>query len=110
MAFSAFKSVLLNSGSLSYMQAQAVNLLPPAPQNRSGITFRDIFSHVFGCNFIFYPFNHKNKVLFNGILPDHYIVTFLTESPTGKYMFLALWNHINFDTNFVLLLNNYKTL
>ena len=52
-------------------------------------------------------------VLLNGILSDH-TMRILTESPHGKYTFLVLkvglWNHINFDTSFVFLSNNYKTL
>ena len=69
---------------------------------------------LFGCNFIFYPQNHKNKILLNGILPDHYTLRISTELAYGKYLFLvlkvALRNHINFDAYFEPLSNNYKTL
>ena len=82
--------------------------------HRYGITFRDIFPCVFGCNFVFYPLNHKNRFLWNGILPDHYTLKDSTESAYGKCVFLvlkvALRNHINFDTHFKPLSNNYKTL
>ena len=50
----------------------------------------------------------------NGILHDHYTLKMSTESAYGRYVFLvlkvALWNHINFDTYFEPLSNNYKTL
>ena len=48
-----------------------------------GITFRAI-PCLFGCNFIFYPQNHKNKILLNGILPDHYTLKISTELAYGK--------------------------
>ena len=79
-----------------------------------GIIFRANFPCLFGCNFIFYPQNHKNKFLLNGILPDHYTLRISTELAYGKYVFLvlkvALRNHINFDAYFEPLSNNYKTL
>ena len=82
--------------------------------HRYGITFRAIFPCLFGCNFIFYPQNHKNKILLNGILPDHYTLRISKELAYGKYFFLvlkvALRNHINFDAYFEPLSNNYKTL
>ena len=58
--------------------------------------------------------NNKNKILLNGILPDHYTLRISTELAFGKYLFLvlkvALRNHINFDAYFEPLSNNYKTL
>ena len=79
-----------------------------------GITSRAIFPCLFGCNFIFYPQNHKNKFLLNGILPDYYTFRISTELTYGKFLFLvlkvALRNHINFDAYFEPLSNNYKTL
>ena len=82
--------------------------------HRYGITFRAIFPCLFGCNFIFYPQNHKNKILLNRILPDHYTLRISKELAYGKYFFLvlkvALRNHINFDAYFEPLSNNYKTL
>ena len=82
--------------------------------HRYGITFRAISPCLFGCNFIFYPQNHKNKILLNGILPDHYTLRISTELAYGKYLFLVLKvvlrNHINFDAYFEPLSNNYKTI